>query len=60
MNRQVVIELIDIVLYLACHNLAFRGHKESLNPNLQNGNFNDMVILMSKHSPHLCEHMNRV
>lgn len=60
MNRQVITELIDIVLYLARHNLPFRGHKESWNPNVQNGNFNDLVILMSKHSPHLSEHINRI
>jgi len=27
-NRQVVLELIEIVLFLAHHNLAFRGHRE--------------------------------
>jgi len=27
-NRQVVLELIEIILFLTHHNLAFRGHRE--------------------------------
>lgn len=29
MNMQVITELVDIVLYLARHNLAFRGHTDT-------------------------------
>jgi len=60
MNRQVITELVDIVLYLARHNLAFRGHTDTWNPNIQNGNFKDLVILMAKNSIPLSEHIYRV
>lgn len=60
MNRQVITELVDIVLYLARHNLAFRGHTDTWIPNNQNGNFKDLVILMAKNSIPLSEHIQRI
>ncbi|XP_008178774.1 zinc finger MYM-type protein 1-like [Acyrthosiphon pisum] len=60
MNRQVITELVDIVLYLARHNLAFRGHTDTGIPNTQNGNFKDLVILMAKNSIPLSEHIHKI
>ncbi|XP_025191597.1 uncharacterized protein LOC112591879 [Melanaphis sacchari] len=60
MNRQVITELVDIVLYLAHHNLAFRGHTDIGIPNIQNGNFKDLVILMAKNSIPLSEHLHKI
>jgi len=51
MNRNVLLELIDIVIYMGRHNLAFRGHCEDWSSNSR-GNFKDLVILMSKNSGH--------
>jgi len=60
MNRQVITELVDIVLYLAHHNLAFRGHTDTGIPNIQNGNFKDLDILMAKNSIPLSEHLHKI
>lgn len=57
MNRNVILELIDIVIYMGRHNLAFRGHCEDWSSNSR-GNFKDLVILMSKNSGPLAEHIN--
>jgi len=60
MNRQVITELVDIVLYLARHNLAFRGHTYTGITNTQNDNFKDLVILMEKNSIQLSEHIHKI
>lgn len=57
--------LIDIIDFLASHNLAFRGHRESLKTgdesSLRNsGNFIDLFKLISKYDPTLREHMRRI
>lgn len=60
-NRQVVSELIDIVIFLAQHNLSFRGHRESFSSTYSSkGNFKDMVILMAKKSAVLSEHLTKI
>ena len=43
--------LIDIINFLASHNLAFRGHRESLNLGIRrnSGNFIDLFKLLSKY-----------
>jgi len=44
-NRQVVSEIIEIVIFLARHNLSFRGRRESLSSTSSSkSNFKDMVI----------------
>ncbi|KAL4083667.1 hypothetical protein QTP88_028983 [Uroleucon formosanum] len=58
MNRHVVLKLIDIVIYMGHHNLAFRGHFEYWSSNSR-GNFKDLVMLMSKNSGPLAEHINQ-
>lgn len=59
MNRQVVKELLDIVLYLARHNLSFRGKNEKWSSNLK-GNFKDLVLLMAKNSAPLSDHIEQI
>jgi len=60
MNRQVINEIIDIVLYLARHNLAFRGHRDNWSVSSPGGNFKDLVILIAKNSAPLSEHLNNI
>lgn len=60
MNRQIVSELIDIVLFLAHHNLAFRGHQEKWSSNSSMGNFKDLIVLMAKNSTLLSDHISKV
>lgn len=59
MNKQVVFEFIDIILFLAHNNLAFRGHYENWSLNSK-GNFKDLVTLMAKNSAPLAEHINKI
>lgn len=57
--------LIDIINFLASHNLALRGHRESLktgdeSSGRNSGNFIDLFKLISKYDPTLREHMKRI
>jgi len=58
-NRQIVSQLIDIVCYLAKHQLAFRGHREAWSENIK-GNFKDLVELIASHSPVLSSHISLI
>lgn len=58
-NREVVKQLIEITIFLARHNLLFRGHDEKWTSDLK-GNFKDMVILLSQYSPMLSGHINNL
>ncbi|GFX23778.1 zinc finger MYM-type protein 1 [Trichonephila clavipes] len=51
--------MIDIINYLASHNLSFRAHRESLklNDGRHSGNFIDLFELLSKYDLTLREHM---
>lgn len=62
LNREVVAELIDIVIFLARHNLAFRGHRESwsMATSTSKGNFKDLVILIAKYSAVMSEHITKI
>lgn len=54
--------LIDITNFLASHNLAFKGHRESLKTDEDtenSGNFIDLLKLIAKYDLTLDEHMNR-
>jgi len=50
--------LMDIVVCLAKHNSALRGHSESANDYVQ-GQFLDWVTLFSKYQPVLCAHLDK-
>ncbi|XP_026476312.1 52 kDa repressor of the inhibitor of the protein kinase-like [Ctenocephalides felis] len=54
--------MIDVINYLAVHNLSFRGHQESLKfSNRRNSdNFIDLFKLLSKSDSTLREHMHRI
>ncbi|GFV83735.1 TTF-type domain-containing protein [Trichonephila clavipes] len=55
--------LIDIINFLANHNLTFRGHKESFKTNEGTKNFEnflDLFKLISKYDPTLRKHINRI
>ncbi|KAL4141396.1 hypothetical protein QTP88_004043 [Uroleucon formosanum] len=55
-NRMIVEAIIEIILYLARHSLAFRGHRESWSDNLR-GNFKDLVCLLGKYHPILATYI---
>ena len=57
-NRLVLKQLLEILLYLARHCLAFRGHREAGWGEELHGNFKDLVILMSKYSPTLATYID--
>lgn len=59
LNRQIVFELIDITLYLARHNLSFRGHREGWDEK-NKGNFKDILLLMAPNSYALSSHINSI
>ncbi|KAH9643689.1 hypothetical protein HF086_001799 [Spodoptera exigua] len=55
--------IIDIINFLASHNLVFRCHRESLKTGdgiKNSGNFIDLFKLISKFDPNLREHMKRI
>jgi len=49
-NRQAVGMLVDVARTLARQGLAFRSHNEKENET-QNGNFYQIVLLLSRHNP---------
>lgn len=53
--RNILYRLLDIALFLARQNLAFRGHKEDISSE-NRGNFLELVKLMGKYDPVLKEH----
>lgn len=57
--RDTLYRLLDITLFLAKQNLAFRGHKED-ESSLNKGNFLEMVEFLSKYDPVLKEHLMRL
>ncbi|XP_056392625.1 zinc finger MYM-type protein 1-like [Hyla sarda] len=57
--RDILHRLLDITLFLAKQNLAFRGHKED-ESSLNKGNFLEMVEMLSKYDPVLKEHLIRL
>ena len=54
-NRTVVYRLIDIIKFLAQHNLSFRGHREC--ESAHQGNFLGLVNLQAKYDPVLKKHL---
>jgi len=58
-NRELVKQLIEITIFFAQHGNSFRGHNENWKNNIK-GNFKDMVVLLSKHSPILSVNMNQL
>jgi hypothetical protein len=53
-NEEVIKILIDCARYLARQDLAFRGHKE------EEGNFNQLVYLLSRHNRVLEDWINNI
>lgn len=64
--HDLIIRLVDIINFLAKHNLAFRGHRESFSSSegldLKNnsGNFMDIFKLIAKYDVTLSEHLRRI
>ena len=57
--RDILHWLLDITLFLANQNLAFRGHQED-GSLLNRGNLFEMVEMLSKYDPVLKEHLMRL
>jgi len=58
-NREIVRQLADVILYLAQHCLAFRGHRESRSESFR-GNFHDLVNILAKYSPVLATYLDKL
>uniref|UniRef100_H3AU67 DUF4371 domain-containing protein n=1 Tax=Latimeria chalumnae TaxID=7897 RepID=H3AU67_LATCH len=60
-NQDVLVCLIDVVLFLAKQGLPFRGHEEDAEDvNLNHGNFLELVALLAKYDRVLGEHLKKV
>ncbi|GLV33620.1 hypothetical protein CBL_21236, partial [Carabus blaptoides fortunei] len=57
--RDILHRLLDITLFLAKQNLAFRGHNEDESSS-NKGNYLEMVEMLSKYDPVLKEHLMRL
>ena len=62
-NRQIVIRLIDIVLFIGKQGLALRGSQETAatldDESLNHGNFLELVLLMAKYDQILENHVQK-
>jgi len=58
-NREIVKLIFDVLIYLARQNSAFRGHNESWSSKNQ-GNFLELLKLMSKHNALLKSHLSKI
>ena len=57
--RDILHRLLDIILFLAHQNLAFRRHYEE-SSSLNRGNSLKLVELLSRYDPILKEHMHKI
>jgi hypothetical protein len=48
---QVLDRIVNVTITLACNNIAFRGHKEHNNKELNRGNFLAVIDLLAKYDP---------
>ncbi|KAF0746874.1 zinc finger MYM-type protein 1-like [Aphis craccivora] len=58
-NRDVVNTLVEITQFLGKHSLSLRGHRENWSE-ANKGNFKDLVELISKWSPSLAIHIEKI
>lgn len=59
MNREVVNTLVEITQFLGKHSLSFRGHRENWSED-NKGNFKDLAEVISKWSPSLAIHIEKL
>lgn len=57
--REILKRILDVILYLAKQNLAFRGHDESESSS-NRGNFLELIKLLARYDPVLREHVVRM
>lgn len=57
--RDILEMILAIIKYLATYNLAFRGHRESLDEE-NSGNFIGLVKLLAKFDPVIRDHLQRI
>ena len=62
-NRKVLHRLLDVILFLATQNLAFRGHRETRfscmgKTQANEGNFLELIRLLSKYDGVLAKHIS--
>lgn len=58
-NREVVAIIMQVIIYLATHNDALRGHNETLT-SFNRGRFLDLLTLLSKNHPFLYAHLQKM
>lgn len=58
-NREILKVIIDVLLYLARQNIAFRGHDESF-LSINQGNFLELVKVISQYHPIMQQHLDKI
>jgi len=58
-NREIVLAVIQILIYCARQNIPLRGHDEKITSQNQ-GNFLELVKLISKYHPSLNNHLVKI
>lgn len=58
-NREIVSQLVEVTKFLGQHSLAFRGHRENWSSIIK-GNFKDLLLLLSNHSPAISVHIANI
>lgn len=58
-NREIVLAVIQILIYSARQNIPLRGHDEQITSQNQ-GNFLELVKLISKYHPSLNNHLDKI
>ncbi|KAL4083560.1 hypothetical protein QTP88_028876 [Uroleucon formosanum] len=58
-NREIVLAVIEILIYCARQNIPLRGHDEKITSQNQ-GNFLELVKLISKYHPSLNNHLDKI
>lgn len=57
--REILEKVLHIIKYLATHNQAFRGHRETLEDDDSSGNFLDLAKLIARFDPVLKNHLDQ-
>jgi hypothetical protein len=57
---QLLERIVDVVVFLAKQNLAFRGHREDIDGDVNPGNFLELIKLIGKYDPVMREHLTEI
>jgi hypothetical protein len=58
-NRKILKVIIDVLLYLARQNIAYRGHNENV-ASLNQDNFIELIKVLSQYQPIIQQYLNKI